>query len=187
MRVVAGELGGRKLWASRKPGLRPTADRVREAIFSILGAAAVDGAAVCDLYCGTGALAIEALSRGAATATLVDTDLTAARRNVGDLGLEQRSTLVRADALRFLRRAPEAVATGPFDLVFCDPPYKLASRVDLDLENQLDQLIPGVLAPGGRVIVESSARRPLRLSLPLLVERRYGDTLVNVHAVEGTA
>jgi 16S rRNA (guanine966-N2)-methyltransferase len=176
MRVVAGELGGRRLWASKRTGLRPTADKVREAIFSILGDASISGAAVLDLYCGTGALGIEALSRGAATAVFVDIDLSDTRRNVADLGLESRSTLIPADTLRFLRRG----GIGPFDIVFCDPPYRLANR----LENELDQLLPDALASGGRVIVESSARKPLRLSLPVLVERRYGDTHVGIHASE---
>jgi 16S rRNA (guanine966-N2)-methyltransferase len=180
MRVVAGEFKSRKLYASKRTGLRPTADKVREAVFSILGD--VEGATVLDLYCGTGALGIEALSRGAAKAVFVDIHLDDTRRNVADLGLESRSTLVPVDAVRFLRRELKA----PFDLVFCDPPYKLATGLD----QELDQLIPPALAPGGRVIVESSARKPLRLSLPILVERRYGDTDVRVYAAgteEGTS
>jgi 16S rRNA (guanine966-N2)-methyltransferase len=171
MRVVAGELRGRRLEAPKGVDVRPTADRVREAVFSIL--AEIDGARVLDLYCGTGALAIEAISRGAASAMLVDTDPSTARRNVDALGVADRCTIVRADALRHLRRE-----RGRFDLVFCDPPYRLADR----LEPQLTRLIPDRLAQGGRVIVESDARRPLELGLPLRVERRYGDTLVRVHA-----
>jgi 16S rRNA G966 N2-methylase RsmD len=81
--------------------------------------------------------------------------------------------VVRSDARAFLRRTREE-----FDLVFCDPPYRLADR----LEGELDSLIADRLAPGGRLIVEGSVHRPLHLSLPLLVERRYGDTLVRVHA-----
>jgi 16S rRNA (guanine966-N2)-methyltransferase len=172
MRVVAGELRGRRLAAPPCTRIRPTADRVREALFSILGD--VSGAAVLDLFCGTGALAIEALSRGADRAVLVDTDVTTARRNLGGLGLEGRAAVVRSEAIRYLRGdAPQR-----FDLIFCDPPYKLADR----LEAELEPLIPPHLAPGGRVIVESAARRPLDLGLPLLRERRYGDTLVRIHA-----
>jgi 16S rRNA (guanine966-N2)-methyltransferase len=129
LRIVAGELKGRRLSTPprRSATLRPTSDRVREAVFSILGD--IEGARVLDLYCGTGALGIEAVSRGAAGAELVDT------------------------------------------------PYRLADR----LEGELDSLIRNRLAPGARVVAEGSARRPLRLDLPLLVERRYGDTLVRIH------
>jgi 16S rRNA (guanine966-N2)-methyltransferase len=174
MRVVAGELRGRRLVAPpRGAEVRPTADRVREAIFSIVGP--VEGATVLDLFSGTGALAIEALSRGASEATLVDKRTALARRNVGELGLADRSRIVRGDAMRFLRRTRRR-----FDLIFCDPPYRLADRLGEDL----DQLVPGRLAEGGRLILESAARRPLDLSLPLLTERRYGDTLVRVHAAD---
>ncbi len=173
MRVVAGELGGRRLEAPKGADVRPTADRVREALFSILGD--VGGARVLDLFCGTGALAIEAISRGAARAVLVDTGTAAARRNVESLGLEDRCELVRGDALRYLRRARDR-----FDLVFCDPPYRLADRLGSDL----DQLIPDRISIGGRVIVESDARRPLELELPVRAERAYGDTLIRVHASE---
>jgi len=172
LRITGGELGGRRIRAPRGArGLRPTTERVREAIFSILGEIA--GARVLDLFCGTGALGIEAISRGAAEATLVDTDPRSARRNVEELGLSERAEVVRSDAARFLRRAGE----GAFDLVFCDPPYRLADRLAADL----DPLIRNALAAGGRVMLESSPDRPLTLSLPLLTERTYGDTLIRVH------
>jgi 16S rRNA (guanine966-N2)-methyltransferase len=170
VRIVAGELGGRRLEAPRGAAVRPTADRVREALFSILGD--VSEARVLDLYCGTGALGIEALSRGAVTAELVDTRPATARRNVEALGLEDRATVVRSDAMRYLRRQD-----ARFDLVFCDPPYELAARI----APQLDELVPPRLSDGGRLITESGVRRPIELDLPLLVERRYGDTLVRVH------
>jgi len=171
LRVVAGELRGRRLAGPPKGAdVRPTADRVREALFSILGD--VSEARVLDLFCGTGALAIEALSRGAAEATLVDKHTRLVRRNVTDLDLGARAEIVRADALAFLRRERRS-----FDLIFCDPPYSLADR----LGPQLDKLIPPRLAQGASVIAESSARRPLELGLPLRTERRYGDTLVRVH------
>jgi len=171
MRIVAGELKGRRLAVPpRRSAVRPTADRVREALFSILGD--VDGATVLDLFCGTGALGIEALSRGAADAALVDTHTSLARRNVSELGLGGRCEVVRSDAVRYLRHARRR-----FGLIFCDPPYRLAER----LEAELDSLIPGRLAEGGRLITESAARRPLELSLPLAAERRYGDTLIRIH------
>jgi 16S rRNA (guanine966-N2)-methyltransferase len=173
MRVIAGELKGRRLASppGRSAAVRPTADRVREALFSILGD--VGGAAVLDLYCGTGALAIEALSRGAARATLVDTHTSLVRRNVAELDLGESCEVVRSNALRYLRRARQR-----FDLIFCDPPYRLADR----LEGELDLIVPGRLVEGGRLIVESSTDRPLELSLPLTAERRYGETLIRIHA-----
>jgi 16S rRNA (guanine966-N2)-methyltransferase len=173
VRVTGGELGGRRLSTPRRGAeLRPTSDRVREAIFSILGD--VSGARVLDLFCGTGALGIEALSRGAASAVMVDTRPRAARRNIDQLGLTERAKLVRADARRFLRGADAAA----FDLVLCDPPYRLAGR----LAQELDPLIRRVLAGDGRVVVETSPERSLALSLPVLRQRRYGDTLITVYA-----
>jgi 16S rRNA (guanine966-N2)-methyltransferase len=172
--ITGGELRGRRLYVP-KTGVRPTTGRVREAIFSMLGS--VEGSRVLDLFCGTGALGIEALSRGAAAATLVDTRPRAARRNLELLGLGDRATVVRADAVRFVGRAQP----GSFDLVLCDPPYRLADRLAADLV----QLIPRVLAGGARVMLESSPKRPLRLGLPLLTERSYGDTLIRVHGGAG--
>jgi 16S rRNA (guanine966-N2)-methyltransferase len=176
MRVVAGELGGRRLVAPRGWRVRPTSDRVREAVFSALGD--VEGMRVADLYCGTGALGIEAISRGAAEATLVDRDIRGALGNVRTLELNDRVDLVRADVLSWLNRGGAG-----YDLIFIDPPYKLAHR----LGPELDTHLPSRLAKGGRVIVESSARRPLSLSLPLLRERRYGGTLVTFHGAEEAA
>jgi 16S rRNA (guanine966-N2)-methyltransferase len=168
MRVIAGELRGRRLVAPRGWQVRPTPDRVREAIFSALGD--VGGASVADLYCGTGALAIEALSRGARRAILVDHDTRPALGNVESLDLRDRVELVAADVPSWLRGA-----RGPFDLVFVDAPYRLADRVG----PELDSFLPGLLAAGGRVIVESAARSPLSLrSLVKLRERRYGRTHV---------
>jgi 16S rRNA (guanine966-N2)-methyltransferase len=171
LRITGGELGGRRIHVPKGPKLRPTTERVREALFSILGD--LTGARVLDLFCGTGALAIEALSRGAAEATLVDTHPAAARRNLEALELTDRARTVRADAARFLRRAER----GSFDLVLCDPPYRLADR----LAAELGPLIQDALADGGRVMMESSPKRPLPLTLPLITERAYGDTLIRVH------
>lgn len=174
MRVIAGELRGRSLVAPRGWKVRPTSDRVREAVFSVLGERVRD-ARVLDLYCGTGALAIEALSRGAQEATLVDRDTRPALGNVERLGLGERVELVREDAARWLLTA---AGTRRFDLVFVDAPYKLADRVGPCLDSHL----PAVLADGGRAVVESSSRRPLRVgSLEALRERRYGGTEVVVY------
>lgn len=180
MRVIAGELKGQRLVAPRGWKVRPTSDRVREAIFSALGD--VSGARVLDLYCGTGALAIEALSRGAAGAVLVDRDTRPALGNVERLGLRGRAELVRADVDRWLSgRAAQPGATR-FDLVFVDAPYRLADRVGQELNTHL----PGLLAEGGRAIVESGARRPLRIdSLEPLRHRRYGAADVSFYAEKG--
>jgi 16S rRNA (guanine966-N2)-methyltransferase len=174
LRITGGELGGRRIHAPKGAKLRPTTERVREAVFSILGD--VSDARVLDLFCGTGALAIEALSRGAAEATLVDTHPAAARKNLEALDLTGRTETVRADAARFLRRAGE----GSYDLVLCDPPYRLADR----LTSELDPLIRRALAAGGRVMIESSPDNPLQMTLPLSTERAYGDTLIRIYRDE---
>jgi 16S rRNA (guanine966-N2)-methyltransferase len=176
MRVIAGELKGQRLVAPRGWKVRPTSDRVREAIFSSLGD--VTGARVLDLYCGTGALAIEALSRGAANAVLVDRDTRPALGNVERLGLGERAQLVRADVSRWLGGPPDRAAEGTFDLVFVDAPYRLADRVGQELDTHL----PRLLEKDGRAIVESGTMRPLRLqSLERLRQRRYGSTDVSIY------
>jgi 16S rRNA (guanine(966)-N(2))-methyltransferase RsmD len=178
MRVIAGELKGQRLVAPRGWKVRPTSDRVREAIFSALGERVAE-AAVLDLYAGTGALAIEALSRGAARAVMVDRDTRPARGNVQRLGLERRAELVRAEVGRWLAAVPEDSERPRFDLVFVDAPYRLADRVAQDLNTHL----PRLLAVGGRAIVESGAGRPLRLdSLARLRQRRYGAADVSIYA-----
>jgi 16S rRNA (guanine966-N2)-methyltransferase len=176
MRVIAGELGGQSLVAPRGWKVRPTSDRVREAVFSSLGDL-VTGAVVLDLYCGTGALAIEALSRGAGRAVLVDRDTRPALGNIERLGLRERAELVRCDVERWLAQA-SGPRTGKFDLVFVDAPYRLADRVTDPLNSHL----PELLAPGGRAIVESGAGKPLRIdSLDLLRQRRYGAADVSIY------
>jgi len=145
---------------------------VREALFSMLGD--VSGAHVLDLFAGSGALGIEALSRGAASAAFVESDARAAavvRRNLDSLGL--RAEVRRQDALRFL-----AAAEGSFDLVLADPPYDSASRI----AGPLAERLPGVLAEGGRIVTESDKRIPLELPFRLLRERTYGDIRIAIHA-----
>ncbi len=151
--------------------MRPTTERVREAVFSIL--VDVGGARVLDLFCGSGALGIEAVSRGAAEATLVDTRPGAAERNVEELGISDRASVVRSDVVRFLGQADRSA----YDLIFCDPPYTLADR----FAAELDPLIQARLAEAGRVVVEASPEAPLDLSLPLRLERSYGETLLRVY------
>jgi len=171
MRVVAGEFRGRRLRAPRGMRTRPTADRVREALFSMIGD--VGGARVLDLYAGSGALGIEALSRGAASAVFVERDPRAAATiaaNLRSLGLDE--PVRRQDALRFL-----AHAEGAFDLVFCDPPYDSVPRV----AGPLAERLPALLAEGARIVTESDKRTPLELPFPLLVDRTYGDTRIAIH------
>jgi 16S rRNA (guanine966-N2)-methyltransferase len=177
MRVVAGRLGGRRLVAPPGEGTRPTSDRVREALFSALGP--LDGERVLDLFAGSGALAIEALSRGAERAVLVERDRRAAaviRRNLDELGLARDEAQVRVrDALRALEDARATAET--YDLVLIDPPYRLAAG----LGPALAEALPAVLAPGGRVVTESDRRAPLEVAgLEARFERRYGDTLVRI-------
>ena len=174
MRVIAGSHGGRTLAAPRGQATRPTSDRVREALFSILGD--ISGAEVLDLYAGSGALAIEALSRGAASATLVDSApaaIASVRRNLTALGLEAR--VRREDVRAFLRAASRSAPQ--YDLVFLDPPYRHSSELGAELSVALAPM----LAQGARVVTESDRRAPLTLELPLLDERRYGDTLILIH------
>ena len=134
----------------------------------------LSGLRVLDLYAGSGALGIEALSRGAAAAVFVERDARAAatiKRNLDALGAE--GEVRRQDALRFL-----ASGAGPFDLVFCDPPYDLAPSPAAALAGRL----PAVTSEDARIVTESDKRRPLELPLPILRERIYGDTRVVIHA-----
>jgi 16S rRNA (guanine966-N2)-methyltransferase len=174
VRVIAGSRRGAHLAAPRGRDVRPTSDRVREALFSILGS--VEGLTVLDLFAGSGALAIEALSRGAAEATLVEVSGAAIATIRANLSrLELSAVVRRGDALMFLERAR---ARGPqYDLVFVDPPYRDAGV----LGGLLSASLPPVLADDARVVTESDRRAPLELDLPLVDERRYGDTLIRIH------
>jgi 16S rRNA (guanine966-N2)-methyltransferase len=173
VRVVAGQLRGRRLAAPRGSATRPTADRVREALFSILGD--VSGLRVLDLYAGSGALGIEALSRGAAGATFVESSQVAAaaiRDNLERLDLDAR--VHRRDALAWLA---DAAAGPPFDLVFADPPYDSAVRIGPRLAERL----PPVLTEDAVIVTESNKRAPLELPFAVVRERTYGDTRIAIH------
>jgi len=176
-RIVAGSAKGRIL-AVPKSGTRPTSERVREALFSRLEHMNVlDGATVLDLYAGTGALGLEALSRGARSATLVEKAGAAARvacANVRATGLNAR--VVTADARAYLAaRSAEALA-GEVDLVFIDPPYDIA---EADMSSVLASLAPWI-GPDSLVVVERSTRAPAPTWPPFLVfesERAWGETV----------
>ena len=175
IRVVAGAYGGRRLVAPAGEATRPTSERVREALFSVLGDS-VRGARVLDLFAGSGALGIEALSRGAASAVFVDRApraVDAVRANLAALGIE-------ADVRRMHARAALRAASArgeAYDLVFLDPPYRRAA----ELGRELSEALGAVLAPGARVVTESDRRDPVELELPLADERRYGDTVIRIH------
>jgi 16S rRNA (guanine(966)-N(2))-methyltransferase RsmD len=173
VRIVAGAYGGRRIEAPRGRATRPTSDRVREALFSILGPGAVEGVRVLDLFAGSGALGIEALSRGAAQAVFVDSDaraVAAVRRNLGAIGIE--APVHRRDAFAWLKDAGDT-----FDLVFADPPYSSAGRT----AGRLAELLPPLLIETSLTVTESDKRDPLRLAMPLVDERTYGDTRIAIH------
>lgn len=183
LRVIAGSAGGRKLVAPRG-GARPTTDRLKEALFSSLGPRVL-GASVLDLYAGSGALAIEALSRGAASAVLVDRDAaaeTAIRANLQTTGFEDSARLQRSTVAAFASSGRSAaVAEAPFDLVLLDPPYDVPGAEVADVLAALADR--GLVAPGATVVVERpKSGEPV--SLPegwsIEKERVYGDTLLVV-------
>ncbi|MET0236844.1 MAG: 16S rRNA (guanine(966)-N(2))-methyltransferase RsmD [Kibdelosporangium sp.] len=172
-RIVAGTAGGRRL-AVPPRGTRPTSDRVREAMFSAIEAALdLDGARVLDLYAGSGALGLEALSRGAAAVTFVESDRTALnvlRSNIATLGLPGAS-VVSGRVQGFLAGEP-----SPCDLILADPPY-----ADTDIDT-VAAALSGWTAPDGLVIIERSVRSPAPAwppSLRALKVRKYGDTALH--------
>jgi len=182
-RIVAGTVGGRTI-AVPPQGTRPTSDRVREAIFSRLEHLDVlDGGRVLDLYAGSGALGLEAASRGAADVVLVESARRAAdvaRRNVATLGLGGVVRVVGDTAERFAAQAAGAPGSRPYDLVFLDPPYDLAEGV---LGGVLaDLAAPGVLAEGAVVVVERSTRSgepAWPRGLAAFSRKDYGETAVH--------
>ena len=175
MRIVGGNLRGRVLRAPGGAATRPTSEKVREAVFNILGA--VDGDRVLDLFAGSGALGLEALSRGAAHATFVDAArpaLTAIRGNLRELGLDARATVVPGDAVAAAARLK---ADGPWRLVFVDPPYRsdLATRAVLALPCER-------LATDAVVVIEHDRHNAPPDPLGSLLRtdlRRYGDTVIS--------
>jgi len=174
-RIIAGTARGRRLAAPRGQGTRPTSDKVRGAVMNVLGQF-FEGGAVLDLYAGTGALALEALSRGCARAVCVEADRAAAevvRKNAEACGLAERVEVRRGRVEDELGRLP----AGAFALAFVDPPYGEGPEAALA---RLD----AVLAPGGRVVAEHDVRRPPaeRYGALALVDRRaYGGTGISIY------
>ncbi len=174
MRIIAGSRKGARLFAPKGYDTRPTADRVREAVFNLVGP--IDGARVLDLYAGSGAMGLEALSRGAAAATLVETNpdaLRAIRRNVDKLGLSD-AEIVRSDALRFLSSG--AGQRARYDLVLVDPPYERLPG----LLPALAKHLPRLVSDNGLVVFESDAGFEPEFPLPKRTSRRYGSVRVTV-------
>ncbi|HEU4726945.1 MAG TPA: 16S rRNA (guanine(966)-N(2))-methyltransferase RsmD [Kofleriaceae bacterium] len=185
VRIVGGQLGGRILRAPGGASTRPTSEKVREAVFNILGnlLGSIAGDRVLDLFAGSGALGIEALSRGAAHATFVDSArpaLIAIRGNLRELGLEDRASVVAADAVASAARHPPE---APWRIVFVDPPYRsdLAVRAVLALPSER-------LAADAVVVIEHDRRNAPPDTLGSLLrtdQRRYGDTLISFFARSG--
>jgi 16S rRNA (guanine(966)-N(2))-methyltransferase RsmD len=178
MRIVAGSARGRRLAAPRGLATRPTSDRVRGAIFNVLGQF-FDGGAVLDLYAGTGAMALEALSRGCARAVCVESEraaVDALRRNAFTCGFAERVEIRQERVEAALARLPRTA----FMLAFLDPPYAEGPETAL-------QALPPLLAPGGRVVAEHDARRAPQDRygpLMLLDRRSYGDTGISIYCLD---
>lgn len=175
MRIIAGEARGRRLFAPEGVETRPTADRVRESLFNILGAR-VPGAQVLDLFAGSGAMALEALSRGAAFAALCDSNRDAARvieRNIALLRVEDRALLIRSD----WREALARLRGRRFSLVFLDPPYRMLDAYARAI-GALDEM--DLLETDAAVVMEHAAKTPVAPpeGFEIYDERRYGDTAV---------
>ena len=184
MRVIAGTAGGMRLCAPHGSATRPTADRVKEALFSILESQGlVQGCRVLDLFAGTGALGIEALSRGAASAVFVESSrqaLEALRKNLAHTRFVDSAELVTRDVVRYLEQV--CGLKGRFDLILMDPPY----QADL-YQRCLDLVSAGLLAEGGVLVAELSEKATLPAAAGLLVRtdrRVYGDTALEFYLME---
>ena len=179
MRIIAGSRKGARIFAPKGRDTRPTSDRIREAAFNLIGP--VDGAAVLDIYAGSGAMALEALSRGAASAVLVDSDRSACRtidRNLAKLELSG-AEIVCDDVLRFV-----AAERRRFDLILVDPPYEMVESLAMRLTPHL----PAVLAESGLVVFESAAGfEPQLPPLRTRTSRRYGSGRVTLLEHPGAA
>ena len=168
MRIIAGEKRGAKIVAPKGHDTRPTGDRVREAAFNLIGP--VEGATVLDLFAGSGAYGLEALSRGAVSAVFAEADqaaYNAIRHNVQKLRLTG-ATLLHRDAIQVL--AEEAAAGRKYDLVLLDPPYRMYSS----MQDRIALYLPAVLAEDGVAVVETHAKEEPELPLSKRTSRRYG-------------
>jgi len=178
MRVIGGSARGRRLKGPTRTGTRPTSDLVRGVIFDLLVAHDAEMGAVLDLYSGTGALGIEALSRGAERCDFVEADARACeviRDNLARTGMLDRAKVYPLPVAKALGRLK-----GPYDLVVADPPYEY-DRAETELRDVVER---GLLAPGGTLVVEHSKRRDWPRELggrPQLLSRRHGDTRITIY------
>ncbi len=179
MRIIAGRFKGSRIPSPRGTGVRPTADRVREALFSVLGTV-VEGAHVLELFAGTGAFGLEALSRGAGSVVFVEQDRKTAEalsRTVRSFGIEDCVSILKMDAVRTLKVLADQGRV--FGIVFMDPPYSS----DLILAVVSSDAFPGLLEPEGLVIVEREAGES-ELELPSAFSKRfsrnYGGTVLEI-------
>jgi 16S rRNA (guanine966-N2)-methyltransferase len=178
MRIIAGQWKGRRLQGPRSPLVRPTSDRLRETLFNVM-TTRIDGARVLDAYAGTGAMGLEALSRGARHVTFVERDrqvICGLEDNIQACGATEACAIIRDD---FLAMAPRQPPVGPFDVVMADPPY---DESDLDA---VVEMAAGWLAPDGRLVLEHSRRRTTREQVT--GARRYrvltaGDSALSFYA-----
>jgi 16S rRNA (guanine966-N2)-methyltransferase len=176
MRIIAGSRKGARIFAPKGSDTRPTGDRVREAAFNLIGPGRVEDANVLDLFAGSGAMGLEALSRGASHATFVESDRDACRainRNLDKLGLEGATVLCQ-DALSALRG--DARGGRRYDLVLVDPPYRRFSS----LQNALIQHLPEILEADGLLVLETAAAEEPELPLAVRTTRRYGSARLTV-------
>ncbi|MPZ50615.1 MAG: 16S rRNA (guanine(966)-N(2))-methyltransferase RsmD [Dehalococcoidia bacterium] len=178
LRVIGGEMGGRVLKGPPKQGVRPTSDRVREAVFEMLAAHGAGLTSVLDLYSGTGAMGIEALSRGAEHCDFVEADQRTSAIIKENLKLTELAARARVLPMPVARAV--ARLEGPYTLVVADPPYEY-DRAERELTEVIER---GLVAPEGTVVVEHSKRREWPETLagrPRLLTRRYGDTCVTMY------
>lgn len=173
MRILAGQYKGRSLVMPKNKGLRPTQDKVRQAVFNIL-ATRIINATFLDLCCGTGSMSFEALSHGAALAVAVDRDITEIKRNRAQFTEEMPLKMIRSDVTDFLKRTAES-----FDVIFLDPPWDDAA---LYTDSLMAIAKFGILKPDGMVICEHQKKE--RLSVPqdlkIAAEKKYGDTVLTL-------
>jgi len=183
MKLVSGILKGRRLKQPRGSGLRPTSSKVREALFAILGER-VSQSRVLDLYAGTGALGLEALSRGAQHVVFIDhapSSLHVLRENILQCAAQEKSSVIGQEVKRFLRNRSLENPSNQFDLIFVDPPYH-TGEVESAL-NLLGSL--SILCPTGRVVLEHFSKHalpPLSGNLEQYRQVRYGDTTLSFYA-----
>lgn len=181
MRVISGILKGKKLQSFSSPKIRPTSDRVKESLFNILGNGLIEGAAVLDLFSGTGNLGIESLSRGAKSACFAEKDresLKTLKANLNSCGLTDKADIISLDVLKALQLLEER--GRPFDLIFLDPPYMMGL-----VGRTLEALGKSSIASDALVVAEHAAKEELQSCYGILNmtdERPYGDTVLSFYA-----